>query len=180
MNDDDLIDDEANLINPDWTAMRETTLAELEVWLGDLDVHASSHDVLMWLDRLTVFLNAVKAVRSSVFEIAIEWIKVNGDLMVSDQIRYTIGHQRTVRCLSVRDTLHAALSAVGGDLDAVATLLSASAWKHGACRSIFTQSEYERFFAVEVKPKLVRGQAETPLKLIRIDDRYSRRAGSAT
>lgn len=163
-----------------WTALRETTLMAMEDRIRELDVTSANDEVLLWLDRMSAYLAAARSLREVVNQMAIAWIQENGPLIVNDEIRFGVGHQRTVRCLSVRDTLHAVLNVVGGDLDAVAALLSASAWKHGACRSVFTQSEYERFFEVEVKPKLVRGQIEMPLKLIRIDDRYTRRTRSAT
>jgi hypothetical protein len=172
--------DEDSIRGSQWPALRETTLMAMEDRVHELDSTSSNDEVLLWLDRMSAYLAAARALREVVYQIAIAWIQENGPLIVNDEIRFGVGHQRTVRCLSVRDTLHAAINAAGGDLDAVAALLSASAWKHGACRSVFTPIEYERFFAVEVKPKLVRGHAETPLKLIRIDDRYTRRARSAT
>jgi hypothetical protein len=157
----------------EWPALRETTLAELELRVGELDEHAGGDDVLLWLDRAAAFVAAAKALQNGVYRLAIAWIQANGELRLSEHVRFGVGHQRVVRCLDVTATLHAAIDALNGDLDGVGGLLAAGAWKHGACRQALPAVAFNRLFVTEVRAKLVDGRG-ADLRLVRVDDRYAR------
>lgn len=157
----------------EWPALRETTLAELELRVGELDEHAGGDDVLLWLDRAAAFVAAAKALQSGVYKVAVAWIQINGELRLGEHVRFGVGHQRVVRCLDQTATLHAALDALSGDLDGVGALLAAGAWKHGACRQVLPAVAFNRLFVTEVRAKLVDGRAPEQ-RLIRLDDRYVR------
>lgn len=159
-------------LQPDWPSLRDTTLERLEVFISDLDDQSAADDVLLWLDRAGAFLSAAKAVNDAVQKRAIAWITVNGPLRVGD-VLFVVEHQRTTRCRDVRATLHAAVEALSGDLDAVATLLAANAWKHGACRGSLPQAVYDSLFETQVRSRLASG-ATAPKELIRIDERWTR------
>ena len=98
---------------------------------------------------------------------AIAWINnANGPLRIGGDTFLTVGHTRVVKCLDVRQTMHALLRQVGGDVDAVAELLSSDAWKHGACRRTLPAAEFDRLFATQVRARLVDGRPEERLVLV--------------
>jgi hypothetical protein len=51
-------------------------------------------------------------------------------------------------------------------VDAVAALLSADAWKHGACRRTLPAAEFDRLFATQVRSRPVDGHPEERLVLV--------------
>ena len=157
----------------EWPALRELTLAELELRVAELDEHACGDDVLLWLDRTAAFVAAAKVLQSAVYTLAIAWIRANGELRLGEHVRFGVAYPRVVRCLDQRATLHAALDALGGDVDAVAALLAANAWKHGACRQVLAPVAFNKLFLTEVRSKLVDGRA-ADLRLARVDERFVR------
>ena len=69
-----------------WPALRETTLAEIEARILELDEHSASRDVLAWLDRMSAFAQAAKELRDAVYKAACAWIAANGDLRLNDDV----------------------------------------------------------------------------------------------
>lgn len=165
------------LSHREWPSLRETTLADIERRVSELDSHSSNDDVLTWLDRVSAFVAACHQLRAAMYAVACEWIAQNGDLRVNDDIAFTLGHQKIVKCRDVRLTLHTVLNAVGGDIDATAALLATDSWKHGACRGVLTVADFERCFDVLVRSKLVNGNS-VPRRLVRIDRRFINQRGT--
>jgi hypothetical protein len=52
--------------------------------------------------------------------------------------------------------------------------MASDAWKHGACRGTLLPADFDQLFVTEVRAKLIPGKPE-PLRLIRVDSRYTRR-----
>jgi hypothetical protein len=155
----------------DHESLAEQSLSRIEANAAALTSDVAAQDILMWLDRSAWLLERVRTFRRFVEQAAIAWIDANGDLQLGP-LRFTVGVQSITRCLDVRATIHALLSACGGDVDAVAQYLAANPYKYGSCRSIRSPEVYRRLFLTERRPKLING---TPQKqLIRSDDRFVR------
>ena len=106
-------------------------------------------------------------------EASVEFIDRTGiEPETLDGKRFYVGKRKTTKCKSPAATLDAILSAVGGDVETVASFMSANAWKPGACREAL-DGEWSEHFTVEESKDLKTGKAKKTLLLA--DDRYTAR-----
>jgi hypothetical protein len=137
--------------------------------VASLSPESSQDEVLDVLQRISVAKQAIKELEAMAEESAIQWIDQNGDIVVGD-VRYYVGKTKTTKCVDVRATMDAALTATGGDVDAMTELLSSGAWKHGACRKVLSPDDYERLFITTEKPDLKTDEPKRSLQ--RVDQRF--------
>lgn len=119
------------------------------------------------------FVDALKEVTRSLSErleaAAIAWIEQNGEIE-SGEIRYYVGPNKTTKCLDLKATVEAVLTATGGDTDAFVRTLSTSAFKHGACREVLPPEDYAALFKTTETPDLKTGVASKRLQ--KVNERF--------
>ena len=101
--------------------------------------------------------DATRALCDQIEESVIEWIRVNGEVSIGD-VRYYVAPNKDTKCKSVLGTLRAALEATGGDVDSIAQLLSASAWKPGACKKVLGEDVCRALFETRETDALKTGE----------------------
>ncbi len=146
----------------------ETAIVAIEKnVLGDLS--ECDHDQVMKVWDLTLFYTKeIKRVKELVEAEVIKWCQKNGDLVVSDQIRYYAGKDRTVKCVDVPATVEAVMQATGGDFKAFCDVLASNAIKNGAAKRVLTPELYGKLFQTVEKDSLEEGK----VKLIKRDERF--------
>lgn len=87
----------------------------------------------------------------------VEWIDRNGELTIGTT-RYYVGRSTDTKCVDVRGTLERAFADVGGDFDALAGLLSANAFKPGACKRALSPETFALGFASAESRELKAGE----------------------
>ena len=150
------------------------TLDQIERSVQQLSSSASAEVALEVLEQTQALLERARELRKQAETQACGWIEANGDL-VCGPIRYYVGVEKKTACRDVRAAVEAALAAVEGDLDAFSSLLSKNSLKHGACRQTLPPEVYGRLFITTEVERLKSGSAEPARKLMRRDERFTRR-----
>lgn len=133
----------------------------------------SSHDdVCLAIQYRDALKEATRLLCERVDAAVMEWIRVHGDVTIGP-VRYYIGQSTTTKCRSVPDTLRAVLETTGGDVDAVAQLLSASAFKPGACKKTLPPEVYDAHFETRAVEDVKTGVPKPP-RLQEFDERFVR------
>ena len=145
--------------------MRRDILATI----ASLSPESPHDDVLDVLQRIAAAKQTINEMELLANDAAIQWIDANGDLVVGD-VRYYVGVNKTTKCVDVRATMEAALTATGGDVDAMTELLGSGAWKHGACRKVLDADDFHRLFITTEKSNLKSDEPERSLQ--RVDQRF--------
>ena len=83
------------------------------------------------------------------------WIEANGPVRTGrDGPYYVAGVKKSVKCRDQKAVLSALLDATGGDLDAVAEVLSSGCWKHGAASKRLAPEVYSGLFETVEQPEV--------------------------
>ncbi len=88
---------------------------------------------------------------------AMGFIEANGDI-VDGEKRYYVAPNKTTKCVDLRGTMAALLTAAGGDEEVVYGCMSASAWKHGAVKKNLPPEVYEKLFETKETKGLEEGK----------------------
>lgn len=115
--------------------------------------------VLEIRERLIFAKYRIKELEGDLNTALMDWIRVNGDLVISEDKRLYLGHTKRVKCNDPAATLEAILTETGGDFDAVCECLSSGAFKHGACRKPLGE-KWEQHFTEEVVDKVELKEAD--------------------
>lgn len=146
-----------------------TELIEREI--RELTPELSPDEVAVRLDRLVALKQQVKEL-SELFEAALfAWLAENGELTVG-QIVWFIGNDKQTKCRNVKATLAALLELSGGDLDAVADCLGASAWKHGTIRRLLDERGCGEKFGELFEETIKRDVDNRPLKVVSVNKAF--------
>lgn len=123
----------------------ESTMPYLADAVLSVNDTMTSDQVLEIRERVLFAKAKLKELEQTLEEGLIEWMRANGDLVISDDKRLYIGQDKRTRCNDPAATLEALLTATGGDFGAVCDCLSSGAWKHGACRKPLGDAWDEHF-----------------------------------
>ncbi len=107
---------------------------------------------------------------------AVAWIDQHGPLRVGE-IEYSVGHDRSTKCIDLLEATRVGLDAVGGDLDRFIQLLASNAYKYGTFRATAGEDAFNRCFTVEKRDRLKDGTPK-PKKLQRYDPRFASSSAS--
>jgi hypothetical protein len=116
--------------------MQDTTaLAKLTGDILAINDTMTADQVLEVREKLLFAKAKIRELEKDMNDGLIEWMRVNGDLQISEDKRLYIGKDKRIKCNNTAATLEALLTKTGGDFDAVCDCLSSNAFKHGACRT---------------------------------------------
>ncbi len=101
-------------------------------------------EVMMVGNDVDFLLQHLKEIKKQHTEAVIEWIKVNGEFMVGDNL-YKIGKTKTVKCLNLAKTVEAVLNACGGDFAEFVQVLSSGAFKPAATANVLGDDAEQHF-----------------------------------
>lgn len=135
-------------------ALATLTLSQVEQLVDSLPAPLHEDQILQWLMLSQLLLQRAKAIRQRVEEIAIDWIKGNGQIECGTVI-YSVGPQKSVRCVSAVRCMQLLLEACGGDIEMLCTYLGSNPFKHGACGTLLPEPQWKSVFKAEYKDKLV-------------------------
>ncbi len=99
-------------------------------------------------------------------------IQASGDVPLGDGRRLYVGVEKVTKSIDNGKTLEALLNATGGDVQAIAQLLSSQPYKHGACRAILGDN-WDEVFITEEKADLKTGAVKE--KLLVFDPTFTKR-----
>ena len=131
----------------------------------------TNDEVAAVLDRVNFYAAEMKRVKALTESLVMEWIRENGDLVISPTVRYYIGTDKSTKCLDQPAAVDALLDAAGGDMGAFCECLAANAIKHGAAKKRLSPAVYDSLFRVEIKESLEEGKPKQ--KLIKADDAFT-------
>ena len=100
----------------------------------------------------------------------IRYIQKNGPIQDGPR-RYYVAPNKTTRCVSVRDTLHALLETTGGDLDTLTECLSSGAFKPAATKKILGEKATALFETKTTDKLTAEGEPEPKLQIA--DERFT-------
>lgn len=129
-------------------------------------------DLLAIYDRLLFVVRESKRLKELMEARMIEWMQTNGDLVVSDTVKYYLGTDKTTKCNDVPAAVEALLSACDGDFKRFCDCLASNAVKHGASKKLLPPDIYSKLFVTMTKSKVEGGPATKELK--RSDESFSR------
>ena len=130
----------------------------------------TNDEALAMYDRVLFYAKEMKRVKEQAETQVVEWIKKNGDLIVSPTVRYYVGAEKVTKCTNVPAAMEAILTVCEGDFTKFCGVLSSNAIKHGAASKLLPPKVYEQYFRVEIKEDLREGGAAKTLK--RIDETW--------
>lgn len=146
----------------------ESTLDALDV----LDSGLCSQDqVLTALEFVKRLGEVQRELKERVNKAAIKYIQANGDIQDGTR-RFFVGPNKTTKCLDLRKTVEAVLTAAGGDIDALVDVLSTDAFKPGATKKLIKDKAKDLFETKETN-KLELEQAKPEMKLQEVDSRFA-------
>jgi hypothetical protein len=125
-------------------------------------------------ERVRFYKKSLADLEATCEEQLMEWIKVNGDLVISETARYYVGTPKTTKCLDVPATVEALMNAVAGDFTRFCDTLSANAIKHGAAKKILTEDDFARLFKTETREVLQEGKVKPVKQLMKADSQFTR------
>lgn len=149
------MDDALSLIATECTGIQDTLTNE---------------QVLSIYDRIKFYQSELKTLRDRAESAMMEWIKVNGDLVVSDSVRYYVGTSKTTKCTNIPGAVEKIMEATGGDFTRFCDVLASGAIKHGAAKKVLDPKTYAELFKVTESDKLEEGVLDK--KLIRYDEAF--------
>jgi hypothetical protein len=149
--------------------MNEITLIEKECTA--IGPKLTNAQVIAVYDRAQFYASEMKRIKALTEGLVMDWIRENGDLVVSDSVRYYIGTEKNTKCVDMKGACMAILDAVGGDFEAFGEILSSNAIKHGAAKKILPPATYDTLFRVEIRESLEEGKPKQ--KLIKVDDAFT-------
>lgn len=100
----------------------------------------------------------------------LEHVQANGPVTVGT-VRYYAGTEKVTKVRDARQAMHLLLEATGGDVDTLAELQAANAWKPGACRTVLGD-RWGEVFEVTEKTVLKDGKPVRAVGLQRADERF--------
>jgi len=152
-------------------SMGNRSIDEIEIGLARMSEQRSCEVVVDWLNLTALLVSRVKTIRRNLEQIAVEWIEIHGPIDMGE-IRYIVGHPKSVTCMDVVQCTHAVLDACGGELDALCSYLCSDPYKYGAVHRLIGNELFAQLFREERHPKLVEGKPQP--QLIRVDQRFVR------
>ena len=110
-----------------------------------LNDRSSVSDVAGALEAVIHFQGLVRDFKQTLAADMISWIKKNGDFRMGN-IRYSVGRKKRVKVRDGATALGSLCESTGGDVDAVAGLMSAQPWKHGAVKKEIGEDKFAELF----------------------------------
>jgi hypothetical protein len=138
------------------------TVGDLEATAAALRADEPEIEIQNWLNLTTVLVARAKEIRRMVEQVAIEWINKNGPVQVGD-IEYTVGHNKTVRCVDVPRCTNLILESGAGDVSSIVNSLRTDPFKYGTVRSLIGEANFFEVFRTETKPKILYGTLQPQL-----------------
>lgn len=121
------------------------------------------------MDFVNLLKEATKKLASRLEEASIEWIKQNGDI-AHGGIIYYVGTNRSHHCRNPKEALEKLLTATGGDVDAIAECLSASAWKPATTKKAIGEEAFTQLFETRTTLDIKTGKPKLGVK--KMDTKY--------
>lgn len=147
-------------------AMNEV-IAQIEREVAGITIESKQDVVILPYDRILFFLSELKRIKALCELQMLVWIKANGAIEVSDEVRYYAGSEKITKCLDVPGTVEAVMAATGGDFTRFCDVLASNAIKYGAAKNVLSPEEYARLFKTEWKDTLEK-------KLMKSDDKFKK------
>ena len=148
----------------------EMTLAGLRsLTLSLTDLNSRERALEVW-DRVEFAKITIRAISALLNEALVDWINANGDLQVDETRRLYVGTTKKVTSNNQQALLEALLDATGGDVEALVKCMAASAFKHGACRTLLKEA-WDTHFTSETVEDLKTGKPKKTVKLL--DDKFT-------
>jgi len=143
---------------------QEHSLTTLVNRSAGIDETSKAEDVLALLDTLEAFKTRLKEIDAAFKEQMIDWINANGDLVIGTK-RYYVGSTKRTKPADNEALAIAAVTACEGDFAAFAEVLSANAFKPGACKHLLGD-EWGQHFTVETVDDIKTGKPKKSVQMI--------------
>ncbi len=143
----------------------------LEREAASISGELTNDQVLAIYDQLKFYNRETKRLMDLAETAMLEWIKGNGDLVVSPTVRYYAGTSKTTKCVDLPAAVAALMEATGGNFEKFCEVLSSGAIKHGAAKKVLDPNVYDLCFKVEIRDTLEEGKPDK--KLMKADEAFS-------
>lgn len=140
--------------------------------LASISIDSPAEQVADVWNRWQSIKRQIAAADEGVKASIIEWCQKNGDLEVGEGNRLYVGPKKETRCLNSAAALEALIDATGGDIEAVAAVLSAQPFKNAAARGLIGPAA-DALWVTEEEPDVKTGKAKRELK--QVNDNFPRR-----
>ncbi len=138
-------------------------LAAIEQRILNINPTMDADTVLTVMDKVQFFFGELKRLKKLVDEKAMEWVKENGELRISDSEYYCITTPKETKCNDVPAVLSWAVEFFAGDWAKMCDVLCANPVKYGQCRELMPPEVFAKLFTTTVKEELDTGKAKKVL-----------------
>lgn len=143
---------------------------------ASISIDAPADQVADVWNRWQAFKRLMAATDAGIKASVLEWCEARGSLNVGGGQRLYAGTKKETKCLDVRGALEALITETGGDIDAVAAVLSSQPFKDAAAKVAAGPAKAAEFWRTAEVSDLKTGVAVRELK--QIDDNFPlRKAG---
>lgn len=147
---------------------RATDLATLTADAATLEPCAAHDRALALFLALDGFKQRVAELDRFVRDQLLAWCEVNGKLELGDGTYYHAKVPTDRPCHDIPAAVEQILSAVGGDVAALAGCIASGGIKHGAAAKVLPPDVYDRLFPRRTRPTLAKGGKA----LVRVDPKW--------
>lgn len=139
-------------------------LKELDKMVLAINDETDAEYVCEVIDRIDQAKRMMKELDATLKESLIDWINRNGEINIGTK-RYYVGTSKKTKARDMTRLCEAAITEAGGDFDAFAEVLSANAFKPGACKALLGD-KWGQHFAVEIDQDVKTGKAKKSVQVI--------------
>lgn len=136
----------------------ENLIEQSEKAIVGLDFeHATRDQVIASIDLLASLKSRVKEIDANHKAALLAWLQYHGELEVGET-RYYVGSEKHTKCNNNRTAIEAILTTCGGDVDSLASCISANGLKPGACKLVLGDDGFASHFTTIVMPDVKTGK----------------------
>lgn len=148
-----------------------TEQTELQALSGEVvAIHdeVEAGQVAAIIDKMDAYKRRIKEIDATLKEALIDWINANGELTLGTK-RYYVGSTKKTKPVDRIKLTIALIEAVQGDFDSFDEMLSANAFKPGACKKLLGD-EWGNHFEETIVEDVKTGKPKKDVKVI--DERF--------
>lgn len=154
---------DATMDHPVIQTVRNAMLSRFETEIHRLSMDGATDEHFLRVQHTRAALREiVRQYEALADEASLDYLQRHGSVTTQTE-RYYVGTKRTTKCRDARATIEAILTATGGDLDRLCSLLASQPLKHGGCKAVLGNEWDKHFETVEV-PDVATGKPQRVVK----------------